>query len=405
MDKFYKDSYKILIAILLLVLLFLFRFESPIIDKISNYGSVIILILGIFLIVSSIRLGIVSRLGKEVQQIMTFWFITAGWMLIVPIIFFNYKFNAEVFYQGMFHDYRYIVFSILPFFFITNDIQVYYEKILKYSSWVALFFGIIAIIIVDKSFSSVASRDSTTSLSYFYWWLVTMLFPYWFLRFYYLGKDKVGLFLLLINVVLSIFFLKRSGFLNTLLIMALAFITSKFNFRSLVFIIISLVGFLGIIYFYLDLFELLLFRFFGEVDDLEDWDRNLEIKEFFDNVKNFELFTGFGVNNYLNMLYVGQTEEGVNSLHIGIYNIVYKGGLLYSIFMIYLAVKILSLFKYISQNIEIKIAFVIGVYSMIGLFYEGGWSYLPSVFFIMLPIFRGIYLKDKLLNEKNYKRK
>jgi hypothetical protein len=232
-----------------------------------------------------------------------------------------------------------------------------------------------------------------------------MLFPYWFLQFYYTGKNKVGLYLLLINVGMSIILLKRSGFSNTLLIMALAFITSKFNFRSLVFLIVSVIGFLGIIFYFSELFDLLLFRFFGEVTDLEDWDRNLEIKEFFDSVKNFQLFTGFGVNNYLNMLYVGQTEEGVNSLHIGIYNIIYKGGLLYSLYMIYLAAKILSLYKYIDKNIEIKIAFVLGIYTFIGLFFEGGWNYLPGVFFSMLPIYRGIYLKDKLLSEKNFEHK
>jgi hypothetical protein len=397
MENFYKNSYKMLAVILLLVLLFLFRFESPIIETLANFGSLVILILGIFLIVGAIRLGIVNNLGSDLQTLLIFWSIAAGWMLIVPYLFFNYSFNAELFYQGMFHDYRYIIFSFLPFFFVTNEFKTYYDKILKYSSWVALCLGIAAIILSDKSISSVAQRDFSRNLPYFYWWIVMFTYPYWFLKFYSDGKNKIGLALLLINVIMSIFLLKRSGFTNSLMIILLSFITSKFSFKSFLFLLVSGFGLIAIFFFYSELFDLLIFRFFGEVDDLEEWDRNLEIKEFFDNVTDFQLFTGFGVNNYLNMLYVGQTEEGVNSLHIGIYNILYKGGWMYASFMIFLSFKILTLYKFISKDPEIKMAFVLGVYSMIGLLYEGGWSYMPTIFYSMYPVYRGFYLKGKLL--------
>lgn len=396
MEQFYKTSFKLLIVILLLILLFLFRFENPILETLSNYGSLVILVLGIYLIIASFRNGIINKLGKELRIIFTFWVIVVLWMFLVPFLFFNYNLDAAKLQLGLYHDYRYILFTLLPFFFVSDGFKIYYDKVLKYSAWVALSFGLIAIVIADKSFSAVSSRDFTTSLSYFYWWLVLMLFPYWFLKFFYSGKDRIGLALLLINVIISIFLLKRSGFTNALLIVVLAFITSKFSFKSFLFLILSGIGFVGILFFYSELFDLLMYRFFGEVTDLEDWDRNLEIIEFFSSVTDFQLITGFGVNNYLNMLYVGQTDEGVNSLHIGIYNILYKGGWLYASFMIFLAIKILGLFKHISKHPEIKIAFAIGVYSMVGLFYEGGWSYMPNIFFTLMPVYRGIYLKDKL---------
>jgi hypothetical protein len=147
-----------------------------------------------------------------------------------------------------------------------------------------------------------------------------------------------------------------------------------------------------------DYLNLLIIRFDADASNFGQFDRNLEIQEFFSSVSDIHLFTGFGANNYLKMRYIGVLDNGVNSLHIGFYNLIYKGGLLYLLFFLYLSYHILSLKKFIRFDPEIKIGYIIGILYLISFSYESGWSYVPIHFFYLLPIYRAIFLKDEIEN-------
>lgn len=386
--------YRIILLMLFFIFIFLFRNETPFLGTLGNYFSLIILILGFIVSFYWFSKGLSQFLNPSIKSIYNFWILMIIWFFLVPIVFFGVGINSELFYQGIYHDYRYLLFSFLPFMLVGNYESKYFQKIFNKVGSVAVFSGIIGLILVDKSFSSVSERKGVWSLSYYLWWVVICAYPYLYLKNIYLKKDYKGWLLIILHLLFSIFFLKRSGFVGALIIISLTFIFSEKSSKFLKSILIVGVIFAISFVFLGDYLNLLVLRFEG--DDLQQFDRNLELKEFFRVASSNELLTGFGANNYIKMEYIGIQDNAVNSLHIGFYNLIYKGGLLYVLFITYLAVQIISLKKYINYNPEIKIGFIMGIFFLLTLFYENSWSYMPTHFFSLLAIYRGIYLKDDI---------
>ena len=206
----------------------------------------------------------------------------------------------------------------------------------------------------------------------------------------------MGLYLIILHFLFSLIFLKRAGFLNGILLILLAFIfsnrRSNTSLYAITLLFLSFVSF----FFFEDYFNLIFGRFSDTYSNFESWDRNTEFQVFLEKITLIQLFSGFGANNYINMYYIGEYDKALNALHIGAYNLLYKGGVLYVFFMLYLSQKIFSLYKYIQYDIEIKIGFIIGLIYLFSHTYEQSWNYLPTIFFTLLPIYRAIYLKDKL---------
>ena len=164
----------------------------------------------------------------------------------------------------------------------------------------------------------------------------------------------------------------------------------------------SVVGiiFLILIVFFGQYLDSLGFRFMSDIKDFESFDRKTEIDVFLDKVSLSQLLTGFGANNYLKMYYIGEQDNAVRALHVGFYNLIYKGGVPYVLFTLYLSYQILTLKKYVNDNPEIKIGFIIGIYFILSYSFENSWSYMPYHFFKLLPIYRAIYLKDQIILAK-----
>ncbi len=400
-DQLNKQLYNITIFILLLILVFLFRNEAPILEKVGNYVSAIIIIVGFpFLLYRKILNKTISY-SKDLGFLNSFWTITTIWMFLVPFIFYNYNLNALAFYDGMVQDYRYVLLYYFAFIFATSSMANYYDKLFKIILYVSLIAGVVSFIMVDKSFSTISSREGAWSIPYYLWWVLYCGVGYWFLKSFFEGKTKIGYYLVILYLIISLFFLKRSGIVNILILVPLGFIFHNDKKRSLIFLsVLSIFIFVIIVYFN-DLFNLIFARFDDTAGNLEEWDRNLEIDEFFDKTTRFQLTTGFGINNYLKMNYIGETDSPLNSLHIGFYNIFYKGGVLYFLFTLTLSVYILKLWKYIHVNIEIKIGFVLGILFIVVHSYEGGWSYFPDHFFVLIPIFRAIDLASIYKSKKS----
>jgi hypothetical protein len=381
---------------LFLVYLYLFRNEYPFLVTLGNYFSLIILILGIIICLIWLAKGYSRYLNPSIKSVYNFWLLMILWFFTVPIIFFGVGINSELLYEGMYHDYRYLLFSFLPFMFVGNYESKYFQKIFNKVGFVAVFSGVAGVIMVDKSFLSVSSRAGAWSLTYYLWWVVLCAYPYLFLKNIYLKKDYKGWLLIILHLLLSLFFLKRSGFVGALILISLTYIFSETSSRFLksTFLFGFLLAFGSI--FFGDYFDLLVLRFTTEASDLGQLDRKLEVEEFFSVVSRNQILTGFGANNYIRMNYNGIEDNGVNSLHLGFYNIIYKGGVLYSLFILYLGAQIITLRKYINYNPEVKIGFIIGSFYILSFFYENSWSYLPAHFFSLLAIYRGIYLKDDI---------
>lgn len=386
--------------ILVLVFIFLLRNELPFLETISNYASLFILIIGFVVIFLWWSNSLFNSLNKEIKQLYRFWIIMIFWFAFVPVFFHQVNFNIGLFYEGMYHDYRYMLFSILPFMFITNTSQKYFQSIFNNTAKLGVLCGFVAILLVDKSFSSISERTDGFSLPYYLWWIVLLVYPYMFLRSTFITKDRIGIILLILHLILSIFFLKRSGFVNAGIIIILSIYFSGNKSKGLKVLFVTFFLFVALVLGFGSYMDLLFDRFGKDSSNLEEWDRSLEIVTFFETISNFHLFTGYGMNNYLKMTYIGELDKGVNSLHIGFFNLLYKGGFLYVLFVTFLAYNIFKLYRYISVNPEIKIGFILGLVYIIGHFYENGWSYVPIHFFSLLPIFRAIYLRRQYIDNQ-----
>jgi hypothetical protein len=399
--KPYTYNYKALNIMLVLVLIFLLRDATPFpfVQTVANYASVFILLIGLSVLFSWWKSGQQKTLNRDINSIFRFWLLMLVWFFSVPIIFFNLNFGTEFFYEGMYHDYRYLLFATLPFVFISDYAKKYYDKIFKNVGYVAVIAGLLAILIADKSFTSISNRNETFSLPYYLWWIVLMAYPYLFLNYYFTRKSKIGLYLIIIHFILSFIFLKRAGLVNGILVILFAFIFSENNNKRIISTLALLLVVIFSSFFFSEYIDLLMARFEADSQNLDEWDRKTEVDELFSSASELELFTGFGANNYLKMYYVGVYDKGLNSMHIGAYNILYKGGLLYVGFILFLVYQIISLYRYLNFNNEIKIAFILGLTFIISFTYEQGWSYVPIIFFTLLPIYRGIYLKDKIKSQ------
>lgn len=392
-----KLIYRGTLLILAFVFIFLFRFETAFLQNLGNYLSFFIIVIGIIIIIFWYTNNYVKFHNKTIRFIYKFWLLMLVWFLLVPFLFFGSNLNSQFFIQGMYHDYRYLLFSVLPFMFIGNNEKKYFQKIFDKVGFIAVISGIVSFILVDKSFTAISGREGGWSISYYLWWVVLCAYPYIFLKNLYLKEDKKGILLLILHILLSLFFLKRSGFVGALLLIFLVLILSENRKKYLKTVSIVGIMLIGLLIFFGDYIDILLLRFQNDIFNIEQFDRNLERKEFFRNVSIKQLLTGFGANNYLKMSYIGIQDNAVNSMHIGFYNLIYKGGVLYVLFVGYLGLQIVALRKFIKYNAEIKIGFIIGIIYLISFSYENGWSYMPIHFFSLLPIYRAIYLKDEII--------
>lgn len=379
---------------LYLVILFLFRNEAGILETMGNYASLLILIILLFLL--ALGRDDYKSFSGGIKTLFVFWQILFILLLLVPFIF-SYGSNVSfVIYEGLFHDYRYLGFFSLSFLFISDKSVFYKDQLFRQIGGIALVAGIIAILIMDKSFSAISNRSSGFTLPYYLWWIVMWVYPYLFLK--YLMKDfsSLGLWLFVLHVLLSLLFLKRAGLVDAGMLVCFYFIFSGSSSKRIKSIFIGVVAIFIGISFFSNVLNLVSDRFYNDADNLEQWDRNIEVLEFFTVTSKRERLTGFGANNYLKMTYIGEENKPVNALHIGAYNLIYKGGYLYVSFFILMIIQILGLRKYFRYNHEIRIGFIMGLVFIIGHAYQFSWSYNPVHFFWLVPILRAIYLKGKL---------
>jgi hypothetical protein len=394
-----QKYYHLTLVTLFFTFLYLFRFENIFLGRLSNYFNVLIFIFGIAVILYWRLNNGINQLSRSLKFIHSFWFNVVLWFLIVPFVFFESVENTFV--EGMYSDYKYIIYSFLPFIFVTNTAHKYYQKVFYYVSVVAIISGFFAILFIDNTTIDVSDRNSA-QISYYLYWVVVCIYPYMFLQDFFSKKGKKGYILLIINLVLSLYFLKRSGIVGTFYYSLTALLFSlEFKTRFFKYVFVFFFFLLSIFIIFPQRIDVIINRFDESAKDLNSYDRLSEVDEFFSVVSDLHFFTGFGANNYLEMIYIGLDDNAVRALHIGFYNLFYKGGIPYFLFTLFLLYKIIQLKKFINKDYEILIGFIIGVYFIISYSFENSWSYMPYHFFKLLPIYRAIYLRD-LMVHKSY---
>lgn len=315
------------------------------------------------------------------------------YFLIVGILHFG-GIDLNIFSWAITQDLRYcILFLAGGCFAISYKSMSYFHYIMKILALLSIFAGIYSFLHLDLSIASIETRTNTWSLSYLLWWVPGSCFLYWGYYVLIMKKDKIlGYSALLFYTMLGVLFLKRGTVVDVAVIFAVAFFLSKGNKDfHLMKIIVGLVVVLGIMYIFIPgIFNSvwnMVFARFDDISDVEEMDRAIEFTAFFEQAPLFSLIFGNGIGHYFSITGTGIIDRMVNALHSGWANIIYKGGIVYLIFYIYLYK---SIFKNtIGRPLSDyeKVCLGVAISHLISLIYGGSWTYTITPFGIAAPLF------------------
>ncbi len=287
-------------------------------------------------------------------------------------------------------DLRYVMYFLLGSIFAQNErYMAYFHSIMKKVGYVAIALGLYAIITFP--FSTIEGREATWTDHYYFWWASASSFVYLGAYSLVTKKDRIiGLGTFAIFFVLGMLFLKRSAFINVIVLVLLStMIQSSRPVKNIVYTLIGVVMFLFALqkiapeYFLLT--EDALFERFEEIDAVSEVNRNVEAQMFFERISISDIIWGFGIFNYPEMLIPNKT---LNALHNGWANIIFKGGVIYALWYILLYGRIFKNMIHIKQtNILFHVCIVVAISALFSLLYEGSWTYTILPFCISAPIF------------------
>lgn len=276
--------------------------------------------------------------------------------------------------------------------------MIYFHKIMQILGIASIIAAVFGLLFFDFSFKAITDRTMSWSFSYYCWWLSTACFSYWGYYAIIVKKEKLlGYGVVLSYLILGVLFLKRAAFINVVVLVLFAnLISNKYLIKStgmiltLVVSIILLVFMMRVFHFdaVFSFFDLL-FNRFENIEELKDIDRIREWEAYYENTSGFQFLIGNGIGHYP-FLQVSEnfSIEKLNALHIGLYNIIFKGGVLYSIFYIFLYLKIFKkFFRFNALSRYELVCLGVALSAFISLFYEGSWTYALEPFCISAPIF------------------
>lgn len=284
------------------------------------------------------------------NKVFYLWSFIATYMLVIGFIFTG-AFPGTTYSLSWLtlQDLRYVMFVGIGFAFANDKYIIDYHRMMKILGIIAIVFGILSIMNYQFNISLINTRIGVWSLPYYYWWLSTAIFAYHYAYSKITGKNKViGYGVFAVYTILGILFLKRSVLINVLFLVVITEILqpSKVTSNRLISRIVKVLLFILIIVIFYLMFNETINRmignsYVGEVfnslferfksDDLSTYDRSAEKNIYFSTATNLQILFGNGLGN-LQIL----GGKLINALHIGAYNIIYKGGLIYVIFWIYL---------------------------------------------------------------------
>jgi hypothetical protein len=115
-------------------------------------------------------------------------------------------------------------------------------------------------------------------------------------------------------------------------------------------------------------------RFIG-ISYLSNFDRTDEAMSYFNSVNPIYIIFGQGIGNYI------YTTRLINSLHTGLFNLLYKGGIFY--FAMYIAIFLKTVKAYINRDKLSEqglICLCTVIASLVSLLYEFSWGYTIEIF-------------------------
>lgn len=342
------------------------------------FGS---LFLGIFGI---IRILMIGRNRSDIYiltfLLLIFYFIVLGFVTG----------RKSDFAIALSQDLRYVMYFLMGAVFSLNErYMAMFHKIMVRIGYVAIILGVYAIL--HFSVSSIALRESVWTDNYFFWWASSSAFAY--LGAYALVKRKdmiVGLGTLAVFFILGSMFLKRSAFLDVIVIVSLvALLNSNKPIRNILFLAVASIVFIVLLQHFAPEYYAVtseaMFNRFDQIDDVSEVDRNIEAQLFFDRSSTIQLILGYGIFNYPWSILI---ERPLNALHSGWANIIFKGGIFYVFWYIWIYAKVFKGLLGIRKKDGLyMVCSIVALSALVSLLFEGGWTYSISPFCISAPIF------------------
>ncbi len=327
------------------------------------------------------------------KKFLNLWLFLVIYMLIVGAI--NNKFgivrNSDFIWIFSTQDIRYVVYFAMGIVYAEKLFIERYNKLMIYLGIISVIFAIFALFFSNLKVSEISQRQGIWSLPYYFWWLSCAVFAYVFPYTQITGKYRwVGYSVLASYGGLGLIFQKRAAVVNVFVIIFITLLLkpNKNNtksrgsglYRIIIFSILLLIIFL-ISGFFVDknsyigqLISSIYDRFIG-ISYLSNFDRTDEAMSYFNSVNPIYIIFGQGIGNYI------YTTRLINSLHTGLFNLLYKGGIFY--FAMYIAIFLKTVKAYINRDKLSEqglICLCTVIASLVSLLYEFSWGYTIEIF-------------------------
>ena len=343
---------------------------------------------------SAIYIALLCGVNKSIKKYLTGWSLIIIYLLIVGAIrsdFFTNGFNIGTFLA---QDLRFLMYVGIGILMADSPRIRYFQKTIHTIAYLSVIFGIIALanFNFDYAMASEGARLGIWSLPYYLWWASGSVYAYMYPYCRLSGKDKVvGIGSFITYLVLGLIFIKRAVVVNSVITIALTEIFIGYEKKqkhrgrlsATIKIILTIAVLLGIgmaIPYTRVLLISMAKRFFSQ-GNLFEYDRAQEAADYFRGASISELIFGQGIGHYV------VTYSELNGLHIGVYNLVYKGGIFLLFVYIYIFLRIIRLFLQRKEMQKNQLVWLtVAVSYVVCMVYEGTWSYTIYMLQYVTPI-------------------
>lgn len=369
----------------------------PVVNNGSLFTNFISLICTLFAI-AAIFTYFFSHSIRNSSFALKLYIVAMLYMLIIGILGGSLQVNKTTMLLTITQDLRFTSLFLLGGIYAQDDrLMDMFHRLLQVVAVIAVIMALIAIVLIAQSGSLIA-RGGEDATSYHYWWASATCFAYCgFYSFFAEENKKINLGVLILYFLVGMSFLKRSCFLNSVIVVVFSFyllskqrkIRRMFSYVSLLLVVAFIITIIlpGASS---KVLGLLFDRFSETSSDMDNFDRLIEMASFEYNTTLSQRLKGFGIGNYLYLDRYGNNGEVslLNALHLGYTNILYKGGIVYASFYVLTYLQIfINWFRRRQNTSRYLICFGVSISALISLLYEGSWTYTILPFCISAPIF------------------
>lgn len=342
----------------------------------------------------AIYIALLYSTNKNIKKYLRVWTLVIFYLLIVGAIrsdFFANGFNVGTFLA---QDLRFVMYVGIGILLADSPRILYFQKIIHTIAYISIIFGIIALanFNFDYAMASEGARLGIWSLPYYLWWASGSVYAYMYPYYRLSGKNKVaGIGSLFVYLLLGLMFIKRSVAVNAIITIVLTEIfvgyekkqkhTGRLSATIKIILIIAVLLGIGMAIPYTRVLLISLAKRFFSQGNLFEYDRAQEATVYFRGASISELIFGQGIGHYV------VTYRELNGLHIGVYNLIYKGGVFLLFIYIYIFLRIISLFLHRKEMRKNQLIWLtVAVSYVICMLYEGTWSYTIYMIQYVTPI-------------------